>query len=134
MNLRNRSIWFWIVMVMVGLALLSVLVFFVQRWIGPEASEAAVAASATTLKDVALKGPIDKGGRAEIATSSGRIQGTPVNRYRWGVSPDFGALLRKTQDRAAPGRGRIRPQRRVRSRGKTLGYHGHGVSGPRRDL
>lgn len=44
---------------------------------------AAVAASATTLEDITLKGPIDKGGRAEIMISSGKIQGTPVNRYRW---------------------------------------------------
>jgi hypothetical protein len=42
----------------------------------------AAAAAATTLEDVKLKGPIEKGGRAEIAISSGKIQGTPVNRYR----------------------------------------------------
>jgi hypothetical protein len=41
------------------------------------------AAGATTLENATLKGPIEKGGRAEIAISSGRIQGTPVNRYRW---------------------------------------------------
>jgi hypothetical protein len=40
-------------------------------------------AAAVTLEDVTLRGPIENGGRAEIETSHGRIQGTPVNRYRW---------------------------------------------------
>src|SRR5262245_4385616 len=43
----------------------------------------AAGASARTLDDIALKGPIDKGGRAEIAISSATIQGTPANKYRW---------------------------------------------------
>jgi hypothetical protein len=43
----------------------------------------AATSAATTLEDATLKGPIEKGGRAEIAISSGKIQGTPVNRYRW---------------------------------------------------
>ena len=41
------------------------------------------AAMATMLDDITLKGPIDKSGRAKIEISSGRIQGTPANRYRW---------------------------------------------------
>ena len=41
------------------------------------------AATATMLDDITLKGPIDKSGRAKIEISSGRIQGTPANRYRW---------------------------------------------------
>jgi hypothetical protein len=43
----------------------------------------AAGTSATTLDDIALKGPIDKGGRAEIAITSATIQGTRANRYRW---------------------------------------------------
>jgi hypothetical protein len=30
-----------------------------------------------------LTGPIDKEGRVEVRISSGRVQGTPVRRYRW---------------------------------------------------
>jgi hypothetical protein len=38
---------------------------------------------ATTLEDETLQGPIEKGGRAEIEIGPGKIDGTPVNRYRW---------------------------------------------------
>jgi hypothetical protein len=41
------------------------------------------AATASTLEDATLKGAIEKSGRAEVAVSSGKIQGTSVNRYRW---------------------------------------------------
>ena len=43
----------------------------------------AAVAIAATASDGTFNGPIDKGGRAEIAINSGRLQGTPVRRYRW---------------------------------------------------
>jgi len=43
----------------------------------------AATAAATALENVTLRGPIERDGRAEIVISSGKIQGTPVNRYRW---------------------------------------------------
>ena len=53
--------------------------------IGLAAVTCAGAAAATAARPDAttLAGPIDKGGRVEIRISSGRIQGTPVRRYRW---------------------------------------------------
>jgi hypothetical protein len=49
------------------------------------AASCALTASSTasTLDDATLKGPIEKGGRAEITAGHGRIDGTPMNRYRW---------------------------------------------------
>ena len=67
----------WFVERPLAIRLLLVLTTTIVVWV------AAVAASATTLEDVTLKGPIDRGGRAKIAISSGKVQGTPVDRYRW---------------------------------------------------
>ena len=33
--------------------------------------------------DIELAGPIEKDGRADISISAGKVDGTPVHRYRW---------------------------------------------------